>query len=116
MRRLLAHAVARRDARTFAAMAQRLGFVESPDGATLRFLMSVYAESLREPSDVRAACAYGCGAVLSPRGLTEFPAVPRGVWGARWIGRRIIHFCSSSSPAAAWTVESVWAGAFGPEP
>lgn len=61
LRRLLAHGVARRDSRTFAAMAQRLAAVERPDGATLRFLMSVYAESRREAPDVRAACAYALG-------------------------------------------------------
>ncbi len=62
IRRLLALAVARRSNRTFATFVQRLGFVESPDGPTLRFLMSVYAESRGEPHDVRAACAYALGA------------------------------------------------------
>lgn len=62
MRRLLALAVARRNNRTFATFVQRLGFVEHPDGPTLRFLMSVYAESRGEPADVRAACAYALGA------------------------------------------------------
>jgi hypothetical protein len=62
IRRLLALAVARRSNRTFAGFVQRLGFVESPDGPTLRFLMSVYAESRGEPHDVRAACAYALGA------------------------------------------------------
>ncbi len=62
MRRVLALAIARRNNRTFATFAQRLGFVEQPDGPTLRFLMSVYAESKSEPADVRAACAYALGA------------------------------------------------------
>ena len=62
IRRLLALSVARRSNRTFATFVQRLGFVESPDGPTLRFLMSVYAESRGEPHDVRAACAYALGA------------------------------------------------------
>lgn len=62
IRRLLALAVARRSNRTFASFVQRLGFVECPDGPTLRFLMSVYAESRSEPHDVRAACAYALGA------------------------------------------------------
>jgi hypothetical protein len=62
MRRLLSLSVARRDNRTFASFVQRLGFVESPDGPTLRFLMSVYAESRNEPVDVRASCAYALGA------------------------------------------------------
>lgn len=62
IRRLLALAVARRDNRMFATFVQRLGIVEAPDGPTLRFLMSVYAESRGEPQDVRAACAYALGA------------------------------------------------------
>lgn len=62
LRRLLALAVARRSRRTFAMFVQRLGFVECPDGPTLRFLMSVYAESRAEPHDVRASCAYALGA------------------------------------------------------
>jgi hypothetical protein len=62
IRRLLALGVARRNNRTFASYVQRLGFVECPDGPTLRFLMSVYAESKAEPHDVRAACAYALGA------------------------------------------------------
>ena len=62
IRRLLALAVARRTSRTFAGYVQRLGFVECPDGPTLRFLMSVYAESRGEVQDVRAACAYALGA------------------------------------------------------
>lgn len=62
MRRLLALAVARQNTRTFAAMIQRLGFLERPDGPTLRFLMSVHAEARNEPHDVRAACAYALGA------------------------------------------------------
>jgi HEAT repeat protein len=62
MRRLLALAIARRDNRMFTTFAQRLGFVEHPDGPTLRFLMSVYAESRGEPSDIRGACAYALGA------------------------------------------------------
>ena len=62
IRRLLALGVARRNNRTFASYVQRLGFVECPDGPTLRFLMSVYAESRSEPNDVRAACAYALGA------------------------------------------------------
>lgn len=62
IRRLLALAVARRDGRVFATFVQRLGIVEAPDGPTLRFLMSVYAESRHEPHDVRAACAYALGA------------------------------------------------------
>jgi hypothetical protein len=62
IRRLLALSVARRSNRMFATFVQRLGFVESPDGPTLRFLMSVYAESRSEPHDVRAACAYALGA------------------------------------------------------
>jgi hypothetical protein len=62
IRRLLALSVARRDNRMFATFVQRLGIVEAPDGPTLRFLMSVYAESRAEPQDVRAACAYALGA------------------------------------------------------
>ena len=62
IRRLLALAVARRDGRVFATFVQRLGIVEAPDGPTLRFLMSVYAESRNEPHDIRAACAYALGA------------------------------------------------------
>jgi hypothetical protein len=62
IRRLLALGVARRNNRTFASFVQRLGMVECPDGPTLRFLMSVYAESRSEPHDVRAACAYALGA------------------------------------------------------
>jgi hypothetical protein len=62
MRRLLDLAVARRDSRTFAAMVQRLASVERPDGPTLRFLMSVYAESKNAAPDVRASCAYALGA------------------------------------------------------
>jgi hypothetical protein len=61
MRRLLSLSVARRSSATFASYVQRLGYVERPDGPTLRFLMSVYAESLREADDVRAACAYALG-------------------------------------------------------
>jgi HEAT repeat protein len=62
MRRLLSSAAARRDSRTFASFVQRLGFMERPDGATLRFLISVYAESKHESPEVRAACAYALGA------------------------------------------------------
>jgi len=62
VRRLLALGVARRNNRTFASYVQRLGMVDCPDGPTLRFLMSVYAESRSEPHDVRAACAYALGA------------------------------------------------------
>lgn len=62
MRRLLALAVARRDSKMFVTYVQRLGFVEHPDGPTLRFLMSVLAESRAELLDVRAACAYALGA------------------------------------------------------
>ncbi len=62
IRRLLALSVARRSNRTFAGFVQRLAMVECPDGPTLRFLMSVYAESRGEPHDVRAACAYALGA------------------------------------------------------
>lgn len=62
MRRLLALAVARQNSRTFASMIHRLGFLERPDGPTLRFLMSVHAEARNEPHDVRAACAYALGA------------------------------------------------------
>jgi hypothetical protein len=62
LRRLLALAVARRSARTFADFVQRLAIVECPDGPTLRFLMSVYAESRNEAHDIRAACAYALGA------------------------------------------------------
>ncbi len=62
MRRLLALAVARRDSRMFATFVQRLGFVDHPDGPTLRFLMSVVGESRGEAPDVRAACAYALGA------------------------------------------------------
>ncbi len=62
MRRLLALAIARRDSRMFATFVQRLGFVEHPDGPTLRFLMSVLAESRNEPPEIRAACAYALGA------------------------------------------------------
>jgi|GEM_PF-3635544 len=61
MRRVLALAIARRDSRTFAAFVQRLAMIASPDGPTLRFLMSVYAESRAETHDVRAACAYALG-------------------------------------------------------
>lgn len=62
MRRLLSLALARRSNRTFAAFVQRLGFLDEPDGPTLRYLMSVYAEARGEPEDVRAACAYALGA------------------------------------------------------
>lgn len=62
MRRLLALGVSRRDSRTFASFVQRLGFMERPDGATLRFLISVYAQSKHEVHEVRAACAYALGA------------------------------------------------------
>jgi HEAT repeat protein len=62
MRRLLALAIARRNNRQFASFVQRLGIIEHPDGPTLRFLMSVFAESRNEPHDVRAACAYALGA------------------------------------------------------
>ncbi len=62
IRRLLALALARRDGRQFATFVQRLGIVEAPDGPTLRFLMSVYAESRNEPHEIRAACAYALGA------------------------------------------------------
>lgn len=62
IRRLLALSVARRSNRVFASFVQRLGILEAPDGPTLRFLMSVYAESRGEPHDVRAACAYALGA------------------------------------------------------
>jgi HEAT repeat protein len=62
MRRLLALAIARRDSRQFASFVQRLAIVEHPDGPTLRFLMSVFAESRNERHDVRAACAYALGA------------------------------------------------------
>ena len=57
MRRLLALGVARRDSRTFASFVQRLGFMERPDGATLRFVINVYAQSKHEVHEVRAACA-----------------------------------------------------------
>jgi hypothetical protein len=62
MRRILALQVARKNNRLFATYVQRLGFVDTPDGPTLRFLMSVYAESRGEPTDVRASCAYALGA------------------------------------------------------
>ena len=62
MRRLLALGIARRDSRTFASFVQRLGFMERPDGATLRFLISVYAQSKHEVHEVHAACAYALGA------------------------------------------------------
>jgi hypothetical protein len=62
MRRLLALGVARRNARIFATFVQRLGFVEQPDGKTLRFLTNVYAESKNGVHDVLAACAYALGA------------------------------------------------------
>lgn len=62
IRRLLSLAIARRSSRRFATWVQTLGFVERPDGPTLRFLMSVYAESRNESHDVRAACAYALGA------------------------------------------------------
>lgn len=62
MRRILALAIARRDSRTFAKYVQRLGFVDCPDGPTLRFLMSTYAEARTEVPDVRAACAFALGA------------------------------------------------------
>lgn len=61
MRRLLAHTIARRKSRTFAKLVQRLGSVDCPDGPTLRFLMSTYAEASSESHDVRAACAYALG-------------------------------------------------------
>jgi len=62
MRRLLALAIARRDRRMFVTYVQRLGFVDHPDGPTLRFLMSVLAESKTEATEIRAACAYALGA------------------------------------------------------
>lgn len=62
MRRLLAGSVARRDGRTFVSFVQRLGFMERPDVATLRFLVSVYQEGKREAPEIRAACAYALGA------------------------------------------------------
>jgi hypothetical protein len=62
MRRLLALAIARRDSKMFVTYVQRLGFVEHPDGPTLRFLMSVLAESRGEALEIRAACAYALGA------------------------------------------------------
>lgn len=62
LRRLLSLGVARRNSRTFAMFVQRLGFVERPDGGTLRYLIGVYAESRHEPHEVRAACAYALGA------------------------------------------------------
>lgn len=62
MRRLLALAVARRDRKMFVTYVQRLGFVEHPDGPTLRFLMSVLAESRSEQLEIRGACAYALGA------------------------------------------------------
>ncbi len=61
MRRLLSLAIARRSNRTFVSFVQRLGLLEEPDGPTLRYLMSVYAEARGEPEDVRAACAYALG-------------------------------------------------------
>ncbi|MBS2013862.1 MAG: HEAT repeat domain-containing protein [Deltaproteobacteria bacterium] len=61
MRRLLSLAIARRKSRVFAKYVQRLGSVACPDGQTLRFLMSTYAEARRESPDVRAACAYALG-------------------------------------------------------
>ena len=73
MRRLLALGVARRNNRTFASYVQRLAFVECPDGPTLRFLMSVYAESRSEPHDVRAACAYALGAAAGQALVTGDP-------------------------------------------
>lgn len=62
MRRLLALAIARRDKKMFVTYVQRLGFVEHPDGPTLRFLMSVLAESRSEQLEIRGACAYALGA------------------------------------------------------
>lgn len=62
IRRVLALAIARKNNRTFASYVHRLGALECPDGPSLRFLMSVYAESRGEPHDVRAACAYALGA------------------------------------------------------
>lgn len=62
MRRLLALAVARRDSKMFVTYVQRLGFVEHPDGPSLRFLMSVLAESRSEPLEIRSQCAYALGA------------------------------------------------------
>lgn len=62
MRRLLALAIARRDRKMFVTFVQRLGFVEHPDGPTLRFLMSVLAESRAEAVEIRGACAYALGA------------------------------------------------------
>lgn len=62
IRRLLALAIARRDSKMFATFVQRLGFVDHPDGPSLRFLMSVLAESRGEPLEIRAACAYALGA------------------------------------------------------
>lgn len=64
MRRILALSIARKNNRLFATYVQRLGFVDTPDGPTLRFLMSVYAESRGEPTDVRASCAYALGAAV----------------------------------------------------
>jgi len=61
LRRLLSLAVARRSSRPFAAFIRRVGALQRPDGPSLRFLMSVYAESRGEPSEIRASCAYALG-------------------------------------------------------
>lgn len=74
MRRLLSLDVVRRNGRTFASFVQRLGFMERPDGATLGFLISVYAESKDQGPEVRFACAYALGAGAGRAhvwGLTE---------------------------------------------
>jgi hypothetical protein len=74
MRRLLSLEIARKNGRTFASFVQRLGFMERPDGATLRFLISVYAESKSGPVELRSACAYALGAGAGRAhvwGLTE---------------------------------------------
>lgn len=65
MRRLLALPIARRSSRTFAAFVQRLAYLERPDAATLRYLEGVYAESVWEAHDVRAACANALGAAVA---------------------------------------------------
>jgi hypothetical protein len=62
MRRLLSLDVARRDRRCFASFIQRVGYVERPEVDTLRFLVSVYAET-RHEAEVHTACAYAVGAV-----------------------------------------------------
>lgn len=74
LRRVLSLAVARRNKRTFASFVQRLGFIERPDLATVRYLFTIYSESRGEPQDIRAACSYALGAAAGraqSQGLME---------------------------------------------